>query len=269
MKRKYLISGLLLTYAFIEPYIQQIKKYTISDKQLPKNFHNYKIAFLADIHYGRTINDNNLDKIINKVNKWEPDIIILGGDYVMDKKHIYHCFEKLANLKSKQGIYAVIGNHDVVESLQDTKKAMHLNNIKSINNNAYWIEKDNERIRLGGVGDLRTQRQLIEPTITGTSISDYIILVTHNPRYIYQLKDEYDINLILAGHTHGGQFSALKYLKKIVPPVIDEAAAFSYLSGRTNKNSSDIIVSNGIGTAKFPIRILTWPETVFITLKSI
>ncbi|WP_029487920.1 metallophosphoesterase [Candidatus Epulonipiscium viviparus] len=268
MKKIYLIGGLILGYALAEPYIQRIKKYKIVSNQIPPNFHNYKIAFLADIHYGRTINAKSLTKIVNRVNNWNPDLIILGGDYVMMREHIYPCFKILSTLKSKQGIYAVIGNHDVMESLHDTRNAMHKYNIKSINNAAYWIEKGDQRIKLGGVGDLRTQRQLIEPTVSDTTINDYIILVTHNPRYIYQLKEEYDISLVLAGHTHGGQISALKYLGKIVPPVIDQAAAFTYLSGKTNKNAQDVIVSNGIGTAKFPIRILTWPETIFITLKS-
>lgn len=267
MKKRYLISALTLGYSLLEPYLQRTRRYSIIDEQVPINFNNYKIAFLSDIHYGRTIHDKNLMKIVNKVNKWNPDIIVLGGDYVMAKEYIEPCFRVLSKLKPKDSIYGVIGNHDVVEGLEETEYEMRNSNIKSINNSAYWIKRGDQKIKIGGVGDLRTQVQIIKPTIENTSIKDYVILVTHNPRYIYKLKKEYDINLVLAGHTHGGQISALKYLSKIVPPIIDQAAAFSYLSGKTHKNARDIIVSNGIGTAKFPIRLLTWPETIFITLK--
>ncbi|OOB80567.1 MAG: hypothetical protein BEN19_04255 [Epulopiscium sp. Nuni2H_MBin003] len=267
MKKKVIIASTILAYAFVEPYIRRIKKYKVEHAQVPPEFDGYKIAFLADIHFGRTINSCNLARMVDDVNRWKPDIVILGGDYVMDKKHIYPCFKQLAKLQTKQGIYAVMGNHDVVESIYDTKQAMKLSNIKSINNNAFWLKKGNSQIKLGGVGDLRTQRQVIEPTIGDTFFNDYIILVTHNPRYIYSIKEEHDINLILAGHTHGGQFSPLKHLSKVVPTIIDEAAALSYLSGITKEDTRSVIVSNGMGTAKFPLRIMTRPEMVFITLK--
>ncbi|OOO00333.1 MAG: hypothetical protein ATN35_07835 [Epulopiscium sp. Nele67-Bin004] len=267
-KRTGLIAGLIIGYALLEPYWHKVKRYKLSHTQIPEGFDGYKIAFLADIHFGRTLKSKTLRKMVDKVNDWEPDLVILGGDYVMHKKHIYPCFKELSRLKAKHGVHAVMGNHDVVESFADTKKAMRLSNVNSINNDALWLEQNGDRIRLGGVGDMRTQTQNIEPTIKGTKFDDYIILVTHNPRYIYQLKPEDDINLILAGHTHGGQFSFIKHLSHIVPNFVDEATALSYLSGYKEKNGRHVIVSNGMGTARFAMRIMTRPEMVYITLNS-
>ncbi|OOB79170.1 MAG: hypothetical protein BEN18_04540 [Epulopiscium sp. Nuni2H_MBin001] len=267
-KKLYSLLGLtVLGYAFLEPYWHKIKKYEIEHKQIPENFDGFKIAFLADIHFGRQVGSKKLEKMVKEVNRWGADVVILGGDYIMHKRYIYPCFKELAKLKSKYGTYAVMGNHDVTESLADTRRAMRISDIKNINNAAFWIKHKGQKIRLGGVGDLRTQNQHIEPTIKNTRFEDYIILVTHNPRYLYQIKDKYDINLVLAGHTHGGQFSPLKHLSKIVPAFVDEAIAFSYLSGQCEKDGRDVIVSNGIGTAKFPLRIMTRPEMVYITLR--
>ncbi len=270
MKKKhvYTILGLAVAgYAFLEPYWHKVKRYEIEHDQVPDNFDGFKIAFLADIHFGRQVNSKKLAQMVNDINKWGADLVILGGDYIMHKRYIYPCFKELSKLKPKYGTYAVLGNHDVTESIADTRRAMRLSNIKSINNAAYWIKHQGQKIKLGGVGDLRTQTQNIEPTIKDTVFEDYIILVTHNPRYLYQIKDKYDINLVLAGHTHGGQFSPLKHLSKIVPAIVDEAIAFTYLSGQCEKDGRDVIVSNGIGTAKFPLRIMTRPEMVYITLR--
>ncbi|OON96349.1 MAG: hypothetical protein ATN36_05735 [Epulopiscium sp. Nele67-Bin005] len=267
-KRYKILGGALLAYALFEPYWQQETKYHIAHAQIPQSFDGFKIAFLADIHFGHTLKNKGLSKIVKRVNDWKPDLILLGGDYITFKKHIEPCFDELSYLRAKHGVYAVMGNHDVVEGLEETEIAMQKANIKSINNSSLWIKQNGEKIKLGGVGDLRTQTQDIKKTTFDTKFEDYIILVSHNPRYVYQLKDEDDINLILSGHTHGAQFSFLKYLSKFVPEFINEKTALAYLTGKEKREGRDIIVSNGVGTAKLPFRIMTRPESVFITLHS-
>ncbi|OON98085.1 MAG: hypothetical protein ATN32_04915 [Candidatus Epulonipiscium fishelsonii] len=266
-KRLAMTTGVLITtYALFEPYWQKYKEYEVINKQIPSAFEGFKIAFLADIHYGGAIGEKNLSKIVRDVNAWEPDLVILGGDYIARKKHIYPCFKQLAKLRAAKGVYGVLGNHDVTEGLEDTINAMKKAHIKSINNDAIWITKNKQKIKLGGVGDFWTQEQNLKKTLYDTKPEDYIILVTHNPQFVYKLNDKDDINLILSGHTHGGQLPLLKYLGKYVPAEIDEKFAFSYLSGKSKRHHKDVIVSNGVGTAKFPLRIMTRPEIIYITL---
>ncbi|MGL4346438.1 MAG: metallophosphoesterase [Cellulosilyticaceae bacterium] len=259
--------GSLVLYSLLEPYRQRVKKYAVKSNNLPKSFEGFKIIFLADIHYGRTIRKKRMRNLINRINGLEPDLILLGGDYVISKKYIKPCFEMLSHLKSAYGTYAVVGNHDVEEGLGETMRAMKKAGIISISNDAIWLGEF-ERIRIGGVGDLRTQKQILEPTLKGVKEDDFVLLVSHNPRYVYQLGPEVPIDLVLAGHTHGGQFAPIKHLGYVTPRSVSRRTGIEFLSGRKKSYHTDVIVSNGIGTAKFALRLGALPEIVEITLHS-
>lgn len=256
----------VIAYGLIEPYTQRIKRYKVYHPHVPESFGGLRVIFLADIHYGRTIKRASMLRLVERVNKMEPDVILLGGDYVMDQQYIRPCFELLSHLKSAYGTYAVLGNHDVVEGCEETLCAMKKAGIHSLHNDAIWIGEE-ERIRIGGVGDLRTQTQDLEPTLRSVTAEDFVVLLTHNPRYVYQLKADMPIDLVLAGHTHGGQFAPLKYLRRVTPGVVKRRTGLEFLAGRKRRDQMDVIVSNGIGTAKFPLRVATSPEIVEIILE--
>lgn len=261
------LLGGIFAYSWIEPYWQKIRHYTVHNKKLPKDFNGFKIIFLADIHYGRTLKKKKLSKLIDKINEYNPDIILLGGDYVIKDKYIKECFKCLGKLKAKHGVYGVVGNHDVVEGLDETLESMRRANIVSVNNDSVWIHKKN-KIKVGGVGDLWTQEQILDNTTHDTTPKDYTILLTHNPKYIYELEDEDNVDLILAGHTHGGQFAPMRHLGKVAPKRINRATGLEFLTGKKHVDGRDIIVSNGVGTAKFPLRLFTRPDILTITLKN-
>lgn len=260
------ITSAILVYSSIEPYWQKIRRYTIHNHKIPEDFDEFKIIFIADIHYGRTLKKEKLAKFIKKINSYKPDLILLGGDYVIKDIYIKECFKELSKLKGKQGVYAVIGNHDVDEGLEETMKEMREACIESINNDSVWIKKEG-KIKVGGVGDLWTQDQILSRTTSDTTKEDYVILVSHNPKYIYQLDEEDHVDLMLSGHTHGGQCTPIRYLGKIAPERINRATGLQYLSGKREREGRDIIISNGVGTAKFPLRFLARPDIVMITLK--
>lgn len=256
----------VLGYALVEPFRYIVKKHTIQHPNVPEGFEGLRIAYLADIHYGRATKSGYLGKIVDRVNAFRPDIVLLGGDYITHQKYIEPCFRTLGRLESRYGVYGVIGNHDVMEGLEETEKCMKEADIISVNNDAVWIERRKSRIRIGGVGDLTTQEQDLRPTLKNVKQDDYVVLLTHNPKYIERLGKDLPIGLVLAGHTHGAQFSAMKHLKKITPDKINRKTGLNYLSGKYTKGKMDIIVSNGVGTAKFPFRFFTPPEVIMIEL---
>ncbi|MGL4737134.1 MAG: metallophosphoesterase [Cellulosilyticaceae bacterium] len=262
-----IVLGGVITYGLIEPYTQRVKRYKVHHPHVPERFTGLKVIFLADIHYGRTIKKASMMRLVERVNQMEPDLILLGGDYVMDKQYIKPCFEMLSHLKSSYGTYGVLGNHDVVEGCVETMQAMAKAGIYSLHNDAVWIG-ETERIRIGGVGDLRTQHQNLAPTLNGVKRGDFVILLSHNPRYVYQLDKDLPIDLVLAGHTHGGQFAPLKHLRRVTPGVLKRRTGLEFLAGRKRREQMEVIVSNGIGTAKFPLRVATSPEIVEIILEN-
>lgn len=109
-----IVPVLLIFYSFIEPFILVNKRYNLSES---KNEKPVKIVFLTDIHVGPFYSVERLEKLVKRVNKLNPDIILLGGDYVhRDKKYIPMTFSVLKKLKGAVFIGGVLGNHDHWES---------------------------------------------------------------------------------------------------------------------------------------------------------
>jgi predicted MPP superfamily phosphohydrolase len=198
---------LTVAYSLIEPYWIEIKMTEITDPDIPEAFSQFRIVFIADIHHGPFFSRRRVRDVVAMVNNLRPDIVVLGGDYVYgDKNYTAPCFEELSQLKAPYGVYGVLGNHDHWENESDefTLGVVSQYKITLIDNRAFWINKDGTRIKLGGVGDYWTDSQDIGPTIAGVRQKDFVILVSHNPDYCESLSLN-KIDLVLSGHTHGGQ----------------------------------------------------------------
>lgn len=241
----------------------EIKNYTYSNNNIPSEFNNTKIAFLTDIHHSIFFSKQNLKELVEKTNLLIPDIILLGGDYIdKDNNKIETFFNQAKNFKAPLGVFAVLGNHDrhIDENLSE--KCLLKSGITPLDNNAVFIRKGKARIRLGGVGDSRTCTQNLRPTLKSTRNDDLIILVTHNPNYVKKMPKN-RIDLMFCGHTHGGQIS----YRGIWSPTVLKGIDMNYLTGVKKKDSTTIIISNGIGTVGIPLRIWAKPQIWLVTLK--
>ena len=240
-----------------------IREYTFACEDVPPSFEGVKIAFLSDIHHSRTFPIDRVRALIELTNGLEPDIILLGGDYVThNRDNIIPFFHEAARFTAPLGVYGVLGNHDRNTDALLSQQAMERAGIRRLDNRAVWIEKGGDRIRIGGVGDLTTDIQDLKPMLDGTQRHDLMILVTHHPDYAEMLPRD-KIDLMLCGHTHGGQVS---FRGKWVPPW-PGSAKLKYLTGVIHEGGTTIIVSNGIGTVGPPIRICAVPQIWLITLE--
>jgi len=234
---------------------------TIKNKDVPMVFNEYKIVFITDIHHGPYLSKRKVRKAVTQANGLKPDLIILGGDYVhFSKRYIVSCFNILKSLEAKSGVFGVLGNHDHWKDATLSRNKMREAGIINIDNQSFWIQKDTSKIKIGGVDDLWEGKQLIEKTIYDVTANDFVILVSHNPDYIEKLPTE-KIDLVLSGHTHGGQVSLFGWVP-YVPSKYDER----YLSGYYEKDQTKMIVSNGIGKILLPIRLGVKAEINLIIL---
>ncbi|MEN8908026.1 MAG: metallophosphoesterase [Clostridiales bacterium] len=261
-----ILSILVAIYGLLEPRLIEIKNNEILRKDIPKKFNNYKIAFISDIHYNNISSESHMRNVVKKVNALNPDIILLGGDYTdSDEKYIDPVFNILKGLKAKDGVYGVIGNHDFYKNCKDkTLESMEKSDIKSLDNEGVWIKKSDEKIRIGGVGDYWHDAQLPENTTEPAKKDDFILLVSHNPDYVEELKDE-KVDLILSGHTHGGQITFFGLYAPKIPSYYGQ----KYKTGLIKTGKYDVIVSNGIGYIGLPIRFFAKPQINLIELKKI
>lgn len=229
----------------------EIKKYTYCCKDVPDEFVGKRIAFLSDIHHGKCFSRESLHELVKLTNSLGVDIIILGGDYVDHNPEMIPSFFKEAkNLYAPLGVFAVLGNHDRKTDAILSEIEMARAGITMLDNRAVWVESNGSRIRIGGVGDLTTDTQDLKPMLDGTKEDDLMILVSHHPNYAMYLPKN-KIDLMLCGHTHGGQVS----FWGIWAPTWIHKIKLKYLTGVVKEGSTTMVISNGIGTVGPPVRI--------------
>jgi predicted MPP superfamily phosphohydrolase len=267
-KAKYFILLLVLlfcAYPFIEPYWVQTKEMNYSSDNIPQEFNGFKVVFISDIHHGKTYSIKRVEKLVDKVNKMRPDIILLGGDYVSgDSKYIKPCFDELKKLKAVYGVYGVMGNHDHYQGSSLTSQSMKNAGIIQLDNQAIWISKGNDKIKIGGVGDLWEDKQDLEPTLKDIESSNFVMLMSHNPDFVEEINTD-KIDLMLSGHTHGGQLTLFGLWAPLVPSRYGE----KYRTGLVETKNTKVLISNGIGNAQdYPVRFFARPQINVIYLQN-
>lgn len=248
---KYLLFLLIFLYIWsflIEPNIITVKKYK-SDK-----FSNTKIVFISDLHIAKN-DKKRLQKIVKLVNKQNPDVVISGGDYI--KGHngrttmdIESIAKELSGINAP--IYSVLGNHDGWFDKYTVKKNLEKYGVTVLSNSNTKFNN----ITIAGVEDLQTGYPDIETTLIGADTP--VILVSHTPDIYYDVTSKVD--LILAGHVHGGQVRIPFKGALIVPSKFGKRFA----CGDYNETGNRMIVTKGLGTSILNIRFNTIPEIVVI-----
>ena len=261
-----ILGGMFSGYAvFVEPHFITVAEYEIASQNLPDAFDGTRIALITDIHHGCPMSPHLLDQIVSLTSKQSPDLILLGGDYVYGHQTALDaCFAKMSELEAPLGVYAVLGNHDYW-NLPQMRKAIRNAGIVLLQNDAVWLEKGGERILLAGVKDLWHDQPSLAGSRRKLAESRFTVLLSHNPDYydVMPPDDRKQIDLMLSGHTHGGQVTVFG----LYAP--QKTAHAKYTTGHVKPDNgrTHIIISNGIGTTGLPIRFCAQPQIVLVTLK--
>lgn len=258
----FLAAVFLLLYGLFEARWIRISRLSLSSPDVPEQFLGKKIVFASDFHCGIISNQNRISQIVETINGLDPDIVILGGDYIDgSERYIEPCFKALAGLKADYGVFGVLGNHDYRVGEGAVKEAMEKASIFVIDNDARWVSIGGQKIKIGGVGDFLAANAVLKPTVQDTAEDDFVILVAHNPSYYDRIFPK--IDLVLSGHTHGGQITIFGLWK----PFFELKYQSKYISGAYPSKNSLLLVSNGVGTTILPIRFFARPEISLITLQ--
>ncbi len=254
---------LLFAYMMAESRWIKTTTYQISSSDLPPAFDNKKIVFISDIHHGPFLDIHRVEKLVRKINVIQPDMIALGGDYVhRDKKFIVPVFDAFKGLHAPLGVFGVLGNHDHWEGTMATKNQFKKCGFTLCDNTSLWIKCARDSIKIGGVGDLWEDTQIVKNTTHNVQKSDFAILISHNPDFLEEIGDA-PLDLILCGHTHGGQVTFFGLWAPLLPSRFGQ----KYRYGRQKSNNVDVIITSGVGTITPPLRFFCRPEVVVIRLK--
>ena len=266
---------ILLTYSSLETRWVKITRVTIESHDIPPSFDGKRIVFVSDIHHGSALSRERVTKLVQRINGLHPDIIILGGDYIsLKEQYIEPVFTELGKLKSKYGIFGVMGNHDYFVNGNLTKRMMARNGIKPCNNKSYWVKINGDSIKIGGVDDPEGTVQVLDSTTHDVQRKDFCILISHRPEYIIHLNTDL-VDLTLSGHTHGGQVTFFGLWAPILPSDNGLWASLNF-SGESQKYCYGLIrskptmqsyITSGIGTRSPHFRFFRRPEIAVLELK--
>lgn len=255
-------AGLVADGILFEPRRIVVEKTTIAIRNLPDAFEGFKICQITDVHHGPLVGLKFVEKVVDKANSLRPDLIALTGDYVaVSHKYIAPCISALCRLKSAYGTLAVLGNHDHWEGAELTRDVFSKYNVPVITNTNRLIEIKDNAICIGGVGDFYEDRQDLTAAFRGAPDIPRILL-SHNPDYAEVMPKTKRVDLVLAGHTHGGQIR----LPFSIAPVNMSEYGQKYTGGLVKLNDTQVYVSRGIGVVGVPIRFNCPPEITLITL---
>jgi len=245
--------------AIYEAKTIELEKVDIKLKNLKKS---YSIVQLSDVHIGGIIDKEFIKKMVERVNNLNPDIVVITGDLVdISLKYAMPALNELKNLNTQYGTYFIIGNHEYHHGLEDIIKTINSLGIKTLENENLYIGEKNNGFNLLGVYDyfgyrLNHYKPDLNKALDGIDKNSPSILLAHQPIFIKEVKS--DIDLVLSGHTHGGQLYPFRALVKIVQPYI--AGLYQH-----NKNTQ-IYVNKGTGFWGPPMRLGASSEITYITI---
>ena len=223
----------------------------------------FKVVQLSDVHVGNTIKRDFVQRLVQRVNDLEPDLIVITGDLVDEKiEKIKEDLAPLKNLRSKHGTYFVLGNHEYFHDLESTMQHIKTLDITILENESVQIE---DNFNLVGLTDhFGTRIGILEPNLpkafAGINQDLPTIVLAHQPKMVKEL-ETYKPDLIISGHTHGGQIFPFGLLVLLDQP---------YLGGLYNHDEdTQIFVSKGTGFWGPAIRVFADSEIVEIELKGV
>ncbi len=273
------IVAFILAYGFTMGYKKLVKvEYTYIHPDIPKSFDGYRIIHISDIHVG-TFSEHLdvLEGFIDEINSENADLILFTGDLVnRHSDEITPAKNILSKIKAKDGIVAVMGNHDYLcyyKWKNRREQIGHINTLKAAVHDMGWqlLLNDNTCIQRGGdsiviIGSENDGKPPfpafanLKKAQKGVSEDCFSILLTHDPSHWRRnVLPETNIPLTLSGHTHAMQ---MKFFGKS-----PSAWIYPEWSGEYKEGNRTLIVSEGLGEVMWHFRFGAWPQYGIITLR--
>jgi uncharacterized protein len=244
-----LVGGVsLLFFMLYEARRNVVKMEKVKLPALPDNMGTISIFFISDIHK-REVSNGIIDEV-----KGKADFVIIGGD-LLEKGVPYSRVEQnLDKLLTLGTVYFVWGNNDHEVNTNRLTDIFKQKGIIEIVNDSVMVPIHNGKINMIGVDDASTQRASYSSALKKTIPHEFNILISHDPRLVRQVRKEEGIDLMLSGHTHGGQIRLFGW--------------GLYKKGRLEKlPQTTLLVSNGYGTTALPLRLGAPAETHLLKIE--
>lgn len=251
----------------IEPRRVDFNKRNMLLPRLKPGFDGYRIIQISDIHFDSWIAaKTTLPQIVERINALEPDLIVITGDYVSTVPHdedVEHLRKNFANLQAKDGVLAIMGNHDHWHDVEKLRHMLRDAGVIELRNEVFKIQRGEDVLHIAGVEDHLqglSDIDLVTEELTGEECA---VLLAHEPDVADISAATGRFDLQLSGHSHGGQiyfpFKGAMWLP---------AQGQKYPNGHYQLGQMQLYTNRGLGTTLLPIRFNCPPEVSIFTLRS-
>jgi hypothetical protein len=242
----------------------EIRHYEIKNSSLGEALNGLKVAHLSDLHLKSIGLREN--KILEILTEEKPDLIFITGDLISFEGPYEPVMSFLRQLKPPYGIYGVLGNTEYSNEngsciLCHEEKSRSLKRNQRpvfLRNSLLTLKVNGNALDIIGVDDSVEKKSNLKEALKDTNSKNPSILLAHSPE-IFEEASSSGIDLLLCGHTHGGQIFLTKYLRKIIPL----EASLEFIEGLFQNGKMLMYVSRGVGTSYLPFRFGVKPEITF------
>jgi predicted MPP superfamily phosphohydrolase len=258
----------LMQAALLEPRQVEITRQPIQIERWPASLKGFRIVQLSDIHHSQFLSEREISEAVGMANLLDPDLVALTGDYVSHSAgYIPGCARALGGLRARLGVFAVLGNHDHWTDAELMASELNAAGIRVLRNETVTIEQSGARFHLAGVDDLLVHRDDLQQALSSTTRNEPRILLSHNPAIIREAARA-GIDLVLSGHTHGGQINwrllagrrDSAFRRRLNRP------SRRLMRGHAQLGGTQIYVNRGLGTVVLPLRYGCPPEITLLEI---
>jgi predicted MPP superfamily phosphohydrolase len=237
---------------------------------LSDDLDGFRILHLTDLHLGYYFNLPDLEETLQLSEQHHPDLILVTGDIADDLRQLPEALERIDQAKSRYGAFASLGNHEYIRNINEVRDIFKQSAVPLLVNDHAEVRHKDSTLVIAGIDDPRTMRgditdfldQSIGQSLTNAPENGFRVLMSHRPRAL-DVAAGFNIDLVLAGHTHGGQVGL--YGKSLFEGMVEREP---YMWGLYKNQSTQLYTSAGLGHW-FPFRLNCPPEAPVIILRKI
>ena len=259
--------GLGLYAGEISRHEISIETHTVRLARLPDAFRGMRIVQASDLHYAEFSEPWFLREVVRRINQLRPDMVVLTGDFIsfgpMPRSFARRCAPACAEILSAIECplrYASLGNHDYIVGPQPVAGALREHGLPVLVNSSIPLEREGKRIWLAGLGSACEHAADPARAIPRAAATEPVILLAHEPDILPKIA-RYNVDLMLSGHTHGGQVRF-----PFLPPFHLPELGRRYVEGWFRQGPTQMYVNRGIGAIGVPFRFRCPPEITVFTL---
>lgn len=236
--------------------------------QLPRlspELDGYRIIHISDFHIGTWMDRPRLEEAVNLVNLQHPDLVVITGDFVTfhPHKHASDLVAGLSELRAKDGILAVLGNHDHWTDAAEVRQILRQSGVVDLSNEVYPIKRGNSQLHIAGVDDYTFHKDRLDLVLKKLPGNGAAILLAHEPDFADISSASKRFDLQLSGHTHGGQIRF-----PLIGPLYLPNYGRKYPLGMYRVGEMIQYTNRGLGTGELPVRLNCQAEITVFTLQS-